>query len=95
MAEKEKKKMLNISGNYNHDKEGVITEEFLDQVIKSAINEAKKKEAKYLTIKGYYNLKESMSLQQILNFMHSREYKFKEFIFQDRNIQAEMLFEHE
>lgn len=88
-------KVPNIEGNYNHEKEGLITEDFLEQVIEAVVQQCKKVEAKYVTVHGYYNLKKasSMTLQQILNFMYSKGYSFKFFISQDRNIMAEMLFE--
>jgi hypothetical protein len=81
---------LNILGNYNHNNEGVITEEFLNLVISEATKDGKF--AHYITLKGYYNLPNTLELQQLLNIMYSKGFSFKEFISQDRNIFAEMLF---
>lgn len=77
----------NIKGNYNHDNEGVVTEKFLTNVIEAS------GKSHYLTVRGYFNLPKTITLQSYLCFMHSKSYKFVSFITQDRNIGAEILFE--
>lgn len=81
----------NISGNYNHDNGGVVTEGFLEKVIKAA-----GKDARYVTVHGYFNLGKpnTMTFQGILNFMYSKNYKFVTIISQEGKLQAEILFQH-
>jgi hypothetical protein len=76
---------MNITDNYNHDSEGCITTDFLNEVIKQH------KQPKYLTIKGYFNTPHAMTLQEVLNYMWSKNYDFQRFITLDRII-GEMIF---
>ena len=81
---------MNEFGNYNVEEGGVLTKKFLTKI---TTDKASKKAPHYLVVNGYFNTKNGMSLEDVLNHMHSRGYKFKEFISNERNINAEMIFE--
>lgn len=81
---------MNEFGNYNNEEGGVLTKKFLTKI---TADKSGKKAPHYLVVNGYFNTKSSMSLEDVLNHMYSRGYKFKEFISNERNINAEMIFE--